>query len=217
MIGPRLDFLLANGYFRMQQQLFTCRYLVHDDVLHPVHWLRLDLSRIQYGPKQNRLFRINAGFSVTVRAFTLTDELETLYATYRRSLDFDTYETVEACLLGGAGSNVFDTQLVEIRDAARLIAVGVFDVGHHTIAGILNFYDPAYHRQSLGKYLMLLKTEHARRQKLAYYYPGYIVSDYPKFDYKLFACEPATEVFDADRDLWLPSSWDTVATLAMSS
>jgi leucyl-tRNA---protein transferase len=217
MIGPRLDFLLANGYFRMQQQLFTCRYLVHDDVLHPVHWLRLDLSRVSYGPKQNRLFRINAGFSLTVRPLLLTDELETLYATYRRSLDFDTYETVEACLLGGAEDNVFDTQLIEIRDAGRLIAVGVFDAGHHTIAGILNFYDPAYHRQSLGKYLMLLKTEHARQQQRAYYYPGYIVSDYPKFDYKLFACATATEVFDADRDLWLPFSWETVALLALNS
>jgi leucyl-tRNA---protein transferase len=214
MTAERLDYFLSYGYFRMHQELFTCRYLVSDGVMHPVHWLRIDLARVQLGPKQNRLFRINAGFGVRVGPVVLSDEVEGLYATYRNSIDFDTHPSVEACLLNGATRNQFDTRMVEIRDNDRLIAVGVFDNGRRSIAGILNFYDPAYHRHSLGKFLMLLKMTHARQQQQAYYYPGYIVSDYPKFDYKLFACPTATEVFDADAEVWLPFSWETVARLA---
>ena len=78
----------------------------------------------------------------------------------------------------------------------------------------MNFYDPNYRKYSLGKYLMLLKINYAQQQQYDYYYPGYVVSYYPKFDYKLFAAESATEVFDAINDRWLPFSWETVRELA---
>lgn len=208
-----LNFLLSLGYFRMQQDLFTCRYVQFNNTIYPVYWLRIVLSAVNFGPKQTRLFRINTHYTVTVRPFAMTDEVEALYAQYRNSIAFDTYETVEACLLAGAITNRFDTRSIEIRDGNTLIAVGIFDNAGQSIAGILNFYHPDYHRQSLGKYLMLLKTQYARQQGMAYYYPGYIVGNYPKFDYKLFVCEAATEVFDEPCVRWLPFSWETVKML----
>ena len=114
-------------------------------------------------------------------------------------------------LLGGAAHNVFNTYVIELRDGDRLIAAGIFDHGERTLAGILNFYDPAYRQHSLGKYLLLLKTDYARRLALDYYYPGYLVHGYPKFDYKLFACAAATEVFDSISGQWLPFSREAVA------
>lgn len=198
----------------MQQDMFTCRYLFVDDVKCPVHWLRIATPLVQYGPKQTRLLRINEKFSVSIKPFVLTDEIETLYSLYRNNIDFDTYNSVEACLMDGALTSLFDTYAVEVRDGATLIAVGIFDNGEQSIAGILNVYHPAYRRQSLGKYLMLLKLNHARLQQKDYYYPGYLVSNYPKFDYKLFACEAATEVFDERSDQWLSFSWKIVNLLA---
>ncbi len=217
MKESELDFLLSLGCFRMQQEMFTCQYVSFDGVSYAVHWLRIVLDKVSYGPKQTRLFRINDAFSVTAKPFVLTREVETLYALYKDSVDFDAADSVEACLLDGDTLTSFDTHIIEVRDGATLIAAGIFDNGDQSIAGIMNFYHPAYRRQSLGKYLMLLKIEHARRQQKTYYYPGYIVSNYPKFDYKLFACAAATEVFD-DRHAdwvpcWLPFSWETVATL----
>ena len=107
-------------------------------------------------------------------------------------------------LLGGAVHNVFNTYIIELRDGERLIAAGVFDRGDRSLAGILNFYDPNYRKHSLGKYLLLLKTDYARRLQLDYYYPGYLVCDYPKFDYKLFPCIAATEFFDSVGGRWQP-------------
>lgn len=215
MKGYGLDLCLNKGYFRMQQEIFTCHYIPFEDRLCPVHWLRIVLSDVQYGKSQLRLLRINEKFSVTVKPFALSAELEALYAIYRESINFDAPESVEACLLDGAVYNLFDTYTIEVRDEKKLIAVGIFDDGVQSIAGIMNFYHPEYRKQSLGKYLMLLKINYARIQRKTYYYPGYIVSNYPKFDYKLFACESATEVLDSRRGRWLPFSWELIVKLAV--
>lgn len=214
MKGNELDFWLSRGYFRMQQDMFTCRYVVFDDTYHSVQWLRIVLADVEYGKDQLRLMRINKAFDVAVRPFVLTAELETLYAQYRCSINFDAPESVESCLLNGAFFNAFNTSVVEIRDEGRLIAAGIFDNGVRSIAGIMNFYHPAYRKHSLGKYLMLLKMSHAQAQRKAYYYPGYRVDNYPKFDYKLFPCQAATEVLDSNNGVWLRFSWETAAALS---
>lgn len=214
MKGYKLDLCLSKGYFRMQQDIFTCRFVLFDDSLCAVHWLRIVLNDVTYGTKQLRLLRSNEKFSIAVKPFVLSDELEDLYALYRGSINFDAPESVESCLLNGAIDSVFDTYVIEVRDGTKLIAAGVFDNGIHSIAGIMNFYHPDYRKHSLGKFLILQKMKHAQLHHKAYYYPGYLVSNYPKFDYKLFACEPATEVFDSIRDRWLPFSWETVGALA---
>ncbi|MDF7812448.1 GNAT family N-acetyltransferase [Hymenobacter sp. YC55] len=210
--GEALDFYLSQGYYRMHQDLFTCQFLPIDGGFYTVHWLRLVLADVQYGPEQRRLLRLNERFSVRFRPFQLTDELEALYAVYRRSITFDAPATVEEFLLAGATHNIFNTEVIEIRDGEQLIAAGIFDNGARSLAGIMNFYDPSYRRHSLGKYLMLLKINHAIRQQKTYYYPGYLVYNYPKFDYKLFPCLAATEVFDCRSSQWLPFSWEAVAS-----
>lgn len=208
--GDVLDYYLGLGYYRMNQDLFTCRFLPVGEQLYTVHWLRLVLSQVQYGSKQRRLFRLNEQFAVTVKPFLLTAEYEALYARYYESIDFDASSSLAEILLAEATYTVFDTYIVEVRDGKQLIAGGIFDCGNASIAGIVNFYDPNYRKHSLGKYLMLLKTEYARSQQKTYYYPGYLVHNYPKFDYKLFASLEATEVFDCQNSQWLPFSWEAV-------
>lgn len=215
MEGNELDFWLSRGYFRMQQSMFTCQFVGFDNAIYAVQWLRIVMPDVWYGKKQLRLLRINEPFEVTVGPFRLTDEVEHLYRHYRASIDFDASESVEACLMGGALDTSFNTYSVEVRDGNRLIAVGIFDQGTRSIAGIMNFYHPAYRRQSLGKYLILQKMKYAEATHKMYYYPGYLVHDYPKFDYKLFACETATEVFDSSYGVWLPFSWETVTRLSI--
>jgi len=210
--GEMLDFYLGRGYYRMQQDLFTCQFLPIEGRLHTVHWLRLRLAEMHYGPEQRRLLRLVQRFQLVYRTFRLTEEYEALYAEYRRSIDFDAPPTVAAFLLEpDSPQNVFDTKVIEVHDEGQLIAVGIFDQGARTLAGIMNFYDPAYRKYSLGKCLMLLKIDYARQQELAFYYPGYLVQGVPKFDYKLFACPAATEMFDCVRQYWLPFSWAAVA------
>ncbi|MGI4741399.1 MAG: hypothetical protein ACRYG7_40050 [Janthinobacterium lividum] len=208
--GIVLDYYLSQGYYRMRQDLFTCQFLPHDDQLYTVHWLRLVLRHVQYGSKQRYLLRHNASFVVTVRPFSLTPEYEALYALYLQGITFDTSLTLAELLLDENPHSVFNTQVIEVRDGNLLIAAGVFDQGIDSIAGIVNFYHPAYRQHSLGKYLMLLKIAHAAQEQKTYYYPGYLVHGYPKFDYKLFACPAATEVYDCRSGQWQLFSWEEV-------
>ena len=209
--GDMLDFYLAQGYYRMQQDLFTCQFVTFEGLPRTAHWLRLTVAEIAENAEHRRLRRRNAGFAVAIRPFRLSAEYEEMYASYRAAIKFEAADTVEETMLGGHSHNVFRSYAIELRNDGQLVAVGLFDVGLRTMAGILNFYDPAYHRHSLGKYLMLLKTDFARQHQLAYYYPGYVVQGNPKFDYKLFVCAAATEVYDSLRQQWLPFAWETVA------
>ena len=211
LAGDVLDHYLGLGYYRMQQNLFTCRFLPHDGTLYAVHWLRIVLARVEYGRKQRQLFRQNSRFSVIVRPFQFTAEYEALYAIYHQSLAFEAASTLESLLMDESDRSIFTSAIVEVRDGERLIAAGIFDEGRETIAGIVNFYHPDYAKYSLGKYLMLLKLECARRWQKTYYYPGYLVYGYPKFDYKLFTCSAATEAFDCLRGEWSLFSWEGVA------
>jgi len=148
---------------------------------------------------------------VAVRSFRFTAEYEELYTLYRQSISFDASLTLADLLLDESAHSVFDTQIVEVRDGEQLIAAGIFDQGTDSIAGIVNFYHPDYRKYSLGKYLMLLKLAHASQQQKTYYYPGYVVHGYPKFDYKLWACPAATEVFDYRTSQWRLFTWEEIA------
>lgn len=199
-----LDDYLAKGWFRMGQTIFTTDFIPANGNVHPVYWLRFELRKVQYGKKQKRLIASNKDFNIAVRPFSISDELEELYALYWSAVDFDAPSTVESYLLDGEVSNIYDSRLIEIRNNGRLIAAGIFDNGETSIAGIMNFYDPAYKTKSLGKYLMLLKINYALAAGKQYYYPGYIAKGFPKFDYKLFPDPTAAELYDSAQKRWIP-------------
>ena len=203
LTGHQLDEYLAKGWFRMGQTIFTTDILPVGMNIHPVYWLRYFVPKVRYGKKQERLFTINNEFTVTIKPFLLSEELEFLYASYLAIIDFDAPPDVRSFLFDADTHNIYDTQLIEIRDAGSLIAAGIFDKGENSIAGIMNFYDPAYKAKSMGKYLMLLKINYAIASGKLYYYPGYIAGGFSKFDYKLFPDPAAAELYDAKHERWV--------------
>jgi arginine-tRNA-protein transferase len=74
--------------------------------------------------------------------------------------------------------------------------VGFFDIGQTSAAGIASFYDPAYKKFSLGKYLIYLKIEYCKKIGLQFFYPGYFVPGYSLFDYKLSIGEPVLQYLE---------------------
>jgi arginine-tRNA-protein transferase len=206
LTGPELDYYLSIGWYRMGQTIFTTHFIPVNDKIHQVYWLRVLVQQVQYGKKQKKLLAINKHFSVTIKPFSPSDELDELYASYRTSVSFDAPVTVNGFLLNeyeDEFKNIYDTHVIELRDAGRLIAAGIFDNGENSMAGIMNFYHPDYASKSLGKYLMLLKVNLAIESGKKYYYPGYIVSGYSKFDYKLFPDKKRTEWYDPEHNEWI--------------
>ena len=203
--GTHLDDYLALGYYRMQHLIFTTHHTTLDleSSSIPVFWLRTSVAEIKE-PKSAIVIRKRCtAFTVAYKKAHISQETEELYSVYRSHVDFRTAETCRSYLHQHGIDDPFDSWMVEIRDASILIAVGYFDKGSKAIAGILNFYHPGYQKFSLGKYLILKKTDYATGNAFPWYYTGYISTLNTKFDYKLFPDSTAVEVYLPVENEWV--------------
>ena len=74
--------------------------------------------------------------------------------------------------------------------------------GKKSAASILGAYDPDYRKNSLGFFTMLMEIQFCQQMSIPYYYPGYVVPGYSRFDYKL-RIGPVS-YFDLRQQEWLP-------------
>lgn len=207
LTGQQLDALLALGWYRMNQTIFTTTHSFIDALsdFRPVWWLRFPVDGIQEHASHRRLRRRNAHFQVEYQASYLPHPShELLYHRYLQSVPFDGYSSIHDALFYDAEHNIYDTYAILVKDGDKLVAMGIFDVGERAGTSILHFYDPAYAPFSLGKYLILLTLDHLRARDGVWYYPGYVVTDAPRFDYKLFLGKQAATYFDPLSQEWKP-------------
>jgi len=207
LLPEELDLYLEHGWYRMGQRIFTVDYIFISEWIR-VFWLRFRMDRFEFGKKQNQLISRNSRFQTAVLPLKMTLEIEELYALYRKSIDFEASNSASELLFdevytGEILHNVYDSYMIQVRDGQKLIAVGVFDLGKETMAGIVNFYHPEYKKFSLGKFLILKKMEYAIGQNLPWYYPGYIGHNLSKFDYKLDPGIEAAEILEPFDGIWL--------------
>lgn len=201
----QLDELLAMGWYRMQQHVFTTHALHFEDgLVAPVFWARVVLLDFQPNSRHKRLSRLNSRFQLSLQSAAVDAEIEALFTCYREAIDFETGPGVRDILFEAGSTNFFSSKMWQLRDSGRLIAVGYFDEGIASAAGILNFFHPDYRKYSPGLWLYLENLRHAAEQGRSYFYPGYIALNFPKFDYKLLAGEERTELYDARRSVWVP-------------
>lgn len=200
--GEMLDQFLSKGWYRFGSNIFTTNFLEHDEAKYPVHWVRYDALKTIPTRKQKLLCKKNERFVVETGPFVYSEELERLHDLYVDHIDFVTGPSL-ASIMEDVDCSVFDSMTIKIYDNEKLIGVGVFDVGKNSIAGIKNYFHPDYKKYSLGKYLVLLKLAFCKKNHIDWYYPGYIVPGYAKFDYKLFLDKEHTEVYVFESDAWL--------------
>lgn len=207
--GEMLDEYLAQGWYRMGQIIFTTDYLYKDEQYIRVFWLRYRMDLFRFSRKQEKLLQLPADFTFSNKPLQLTEELESVYQLYRNDIDFEISPTLREnlfslCFISSEEAPAYDSWVMEIRHKGKLIAAGIYDMGEKSMMGIINFYDPAYKKLSLGKRMILYKLQESLDRKLDYYYPGYIVPDYPKFDYKLEAGPEICEIYHPTENAWLP-------------
>lgn len=207
--GPLLDAYLAIGWYRIGQILFTTNTLETRDADCEVHWLRYPLNGFEFTKKHRELIRKNKNFQITVAPFINTLEMDDLYERYYQHIDFEASPSLLAYLglddkAYTTSEQVYESLCVQIRDNGKLIAAGILDNGHVSMAGIINFYDPTYSKYSLGRMLILAKVQFALSNGKQFYYPGYIAKGYSKFDYKLFLGQELAEIWDTELEIWLP-------------
>ncbi|MEM1328841.1 MAG: GNAT family N-acetyltransferase [Bacteroidota bacterium] len=198
-----LDRYLGMGWYRMGQGIFTCHFLSFGEHIYSALWLRLDLNNFSFKKSQRRLFRKNSHFEIKIRPAHINRQKEDLYQKYRwHSFKGNISISLRDSLLDGKRYNIYDTLECCLYDGDKLIAVSFFDRGKDTLASIMGMYDPDYQAYSLGYFTMLLEIEYGIDNGYAYYYPGYIVPGYPRFDYK--ARIGTVDYYQIASKQWLP-------------
>jgi len=187
----------------MGQTIFTCQFLCIHESLYSTIWTRLALKDHSYKKKQRKLMRRNAErFTYKIGKANLDVWKEFLYQKYRDSFDGYLSPSLLQSLQDNSEENIYDTYEIAIYDGEQLIGFSFFDLGVKSIASIMGVYDPDYKQHSLGYYTMLLEMQYGIEHDFDYYYPGYVVPDYAKFDYKLRIGD--VEYFEPKTRQWLP-------------
>lgn len=200
-----LDAYLAKGWYRMGQTIFTTHFLCFQQHFYSAVWVRLKLEGYSFRKSIRKLMRRNKReFRYVFRPGKIDREKERLYQRYRRSFSGMLAPSLKDSLLDGEDKNIYHSIEVCVYDEDRLIAFSFFDLGQTSSASILGVYDPEYDRYSLGFYTMLLEIEYCMEMGLQFYYPGYVVPGYSRFDYKLRIGE--VDYFDLYTNSWLPFS-----------
>ena len=200
-----LDWHLAKGWYRMGSTIFTTHFLFFKNRPYSALWIRLNLREFAFSKSQRKLLRKNRQlFDVRVATRVIDEEHEELYDRYAEDFDGRLSPSIADSLEDYDGEVVFNTWETSVRDrvGGKLVASSYFDLGNNSAASILGIFDPKLKSFSLGYYTMLLEIQHCLDLGLEYYYPGYVVPDYHRFDYKL-RLGPA-EYFDLRTDAWLP-------------
>lgn len=204
-IAPQeLDAYLANGWFRMNQTIFTTHFLQFNKTFYNAVWLRVHTATYIPGPKHIAALKRIKHFRVEVRQARITIDHEILYEKYKEAVAFEAYTSLYQLLFGSYTHNIYNTKQVNIYDGEQLIATGFFDMGKTSAEGIVSIYDPAYRRYSLGKCLIYSKIDYCRQQGINYFYPGYAVPGYAAFDYKLDIAAEKLEYYNAATGHWVP-------------
>jgi len=186
ILPKELDNYLARGWFRMGQMIFTCHVLCFKDQVYSTVWIRLELEDYFLKRSMRKLLTRNGKrFKTVIRKAVFDNEKQKLYEGHKERFEGYIPNTLRESLFGMEEANLYDTHEVCVYDNGKLIASSFFDIGSDSIASIMGLYDPEYAQYSLGIYTMLCEIQYGKDQNKKYYYPGYVVPGYKKFDYKL--------------------------------
>jgi arginine-tRNA-protein transferase len=207
----QMDGYLAEGWYRMEQRVFTEQFLQEGLRFRNAVWLRQDLRLFEF-PKWYRKMREQGRFGLEVMGANPWPAHELLYQQYLQTKPDGFPGSLENILFGRESENIFPTEMMNVYDGRQLIAAGFFDLGEKSAAGIVNFYLPEYSKYRLGKFLYLFAIESSIEAGMEYFYPGYFVPGNRRFDYKLEFHPESLEFYHAAQRTWLPYS-----TIDMSS
>lgn len=203
--GKELDDYLANGWYRMGQTIFTTHFLCFGETFYSAIWVRLDIQQHQFSKSLRKIIkRNNACFQFHFGKAVIDVTRENLYQRYRAIFPGMIAPSILDSLQDGEHFNVYNTYEFTAYDGDKLIAVSYFDMGENSIASILGFYDPEYKAYSLGLYTMLMEIEFGKIKNYKYFYPGYVVPGYDRFEYKLRI--GPVDYYDLRSAEWLPYS-----------
>ncbi|MEZ4799231.1 MAG: hypothetical protein R2809_05505 [Flavobacteriales bacterium] len=201
--GEAYDKLLAAGWFRGSRYMNKADYICVDgDILSPVH-IRLPLTGHEFSKSQRKVMRkVESQYRIEIDYPYICQQACDLYNKSKHKYQSFIYPDFDDAM-----SFVYRPKLssfsVCVYDGDKLLAMSFFDMTKKSMASLICVYDLNYPELSLGYYTMLKEIEFAKKHKVKYYYPGYVMEDMKTFAYKfrIGECEMKN-----GSGRWLPQS-----------
>lgn len=203
LMPEELDSYLAKGWYRMGQTIFTTHFLCFGEQFYSAVWIRQNLEDFKFSKSQRKLLRKSMEmFHIEVRQGRIDEEKERLYRKYKVSFPGVIAPSLRDSLLDGEDYNIYNTLEVTIYHGKKLVSCSFFDIGNESAASIIGIYDPDYKQYSLGYLTMLIEMTFCLERGIQFYYPGYVVPGYSRFNYKLRIGD--VDYYDLNTGHWLP-------------
>lgn len=147
--------------------------------------LRVNVEGFMPSRSQRRCWGRNANVTVDIARPSLTPEKARLYEQYQRQKHSQTEEKGMGALADFLYNPVVDSVEFSYRDpGGQLVAVGICDVLADALSSVYCYYDATQTRRGLGTFSALFELNYAKRQRLTYYYLGYLVRGCRAMRYK---------------------------------
>lgn len=183
LTGADLDAQLALGDRRTGGLLYvpTC------DACSSCEAIRVDIARFTPSKSQRRVWNRNVGeLEVAAGPPQVDDERLLLFNRHKheRGLSRSGDDITRLAYRQWLVDSCCRTVEITYRQAGRLIAVSILDLGEHDASSVYHYFNPDEERRSLGVFSALAEMAWLRQQQFRWYYLGLYVSDCPALVYK---------------------------------
>lgn len=153
---------------------------------------RIGVADFEPSRRDRRILKRNAGLQRKIKTATATDALYSLFRAYvqARHSEGGMAEMDVLDFAAMVEDTTVRTQIVEYwgqdeTGTERLRAACLTDVMADGLSMVYSFFDPAFERDSLGRFMMLDHIELTRERDAENLYLGYWIEQSPKMSYKV--------------------------------
>ena len=174
--------LIQYGYRRSGSHV----YAPHCEGCNSCRSMRLEINDFHANRSQRRNWKQNQSLTTHIQTDKFQQEHYDLYEKYisHRHAGGGMDDPQPGSYMEFLSADWCQTQFVEFREEAKLLAVAVVDQMDNGLSAVYTFFDPEYASRGLGTYAVLWQIEEARRRELPYLYLGYWIEESPKMAYK---------------------------------
>lgn len=178
------DSLLAGGWFRSTDHMYLADLICIGEGLFSAQHIRLDVTTWAPRKSHRKVLRNIQKLRVIMRESHLTERHLELYKA--QTSRFQSFVLSDPSgIFHNPNLVSFRTMEVALYDDTKMIAFSLFDIGFNSMASILCCYDSSYGKFSPGIATMLLELKYAQDNGIKYYYPGYVLDEPSRMEYKL--------------------------------
>ena len=178
------DELLAQGWFRGTDQMYQADLICIGEGLFSAQHIRLNVEKWAARKSHRKILRKLSSCRVVYREAHCTQRHLELYE--QQSKRFQSFVLKDPVgLFHNPNYMGFRTMEVAVYEGDKMMAFSLFDCGFKSMASLLCCFDPDFAHFSLGIATMLLEIRYAQENGMMYYYPGYVLDEPTRMDYKL--------------------------------